>query len=541
MIKRIDKTKICNCEIPSNKEILQSHINHSFCQKCGSILIKSVNNNIYYTIKPIKNQKEIDLDPVSIIKSMKRKTEENFPYIYNSYNNCDFFNNDKNEEKLNIYLKNRKMLLFYLQKLIKNFDYSDLTFYQCLFYLDTYLRRDINEKMSKKTFLYNLVGYFLCAAKFYEKDILEPQLESFCNIFDDIYLSPDKNVHYEELCIKRMNYNIFNYSSYDWIEQFISNGIIFNNEINENNEIILINEHRHSLVKTLNKCSIKLLMHFTTKNYFFKYSSMYLALSIIKLTREKYIDKTMIKHKLFNRLLGLYGVDYSKFKLCYEELKSELNSENEINSKEEIKNNDESQKAQNIVKEPVRLSVDKIKKSFKSFINKKCNNISTESTECISSKHVTSLNNDISQNQNQNENSNINNINNNNRKQTKIKLTNINHISIDCKKNSKDSSKKIKRKYLINRNKLNPIITENNNFVSIINEERKNNNIDSFFDNKLENNKSRINIKYLSSNKILIIKNDESKDNKNNQLEQIKESIHVHKNKKYALKSNKNL
>ena len=92
MLKNTDKSKICNCEIPFNKEILQSHINHSFCEKCGSILIKSVSGNVYYTIKPIKKQKEIELDPITIIKSMKRKTEENFPYIYNSYNNSDFYN-----------------------------------------------------------------------------------------------------------------------------------------------------------------------------------------------------------------------------------------------------------------------------------------------------------------------------------------------------------------------------------------------------------------------------------------------------------------
>ena len=179
MLKNTDKSKICNCEIPFNKEILQSHINHSFCEKCGSILIKSVSGNIYYTIKPIKKQKEIELDPITIIKSMKRKTEENFPYIYNSYNYCDSLHNSINEEKLNIYLKNRKTLILNLQKLYKIFDFCDMTFFQCLFYLDTYLRNDIYENMSEKTLLYNLVGYFLCSVKLGEKDICEPRLESF--------------------------------------------------------------------------------------------------------------------------------------------------------------------------------------------------------------------------------------------------------------------------------------------------------------------------------------------------------------------------
>ena len=170
-----------------------------------------------------------------------------------------------------------------------------------------------------------------------------------------------------------------------------------------------------------------------------------------------------------------------------------------------------SQKSQNITKEPERLSVDKIKKSFQSFINKKNNNISTESTEYKSSKQVTTINNNITPNKNENENYNINNI----RKQNKNKLTNINHLSIGCKKSSKDCIQKNKRKYLIGKYKLNPIITENN-FATTLKENRNNNNIDSFFENELENNKSRINIKYLTSKKISRIKVDESRNNKNN-------------------------
>ena len=48
------QTKICNCQVSSNKTIFHSEIHHSFCEKCGSILIKSNNGNIYYTIKPKK-------------------------------------------------------------------------------------------------------------------------------------------------------------------------------------------------------------------------------------------------------------------------------------------------------------------------------------------------------------------------------------------------------------------------------------------------------------------------------------------------------
>ncbi len=66
--------------------------------------------------------------------------------------------------------------------MMKMLDYSDLIFYQCLFYMDSYLSHNMTEEMSEKTILYYLVGYFLCSAKLKETDIYEPSLDSFCCI-----------------------------------------------------------------------------------------------------------------------------------------------------------------------------------------------------------------------------------------------------------------------------------------------------------------------------------------------------------------------
>ena len=60
--------KYCNCSSSSNKLILKANINHSFCSKCGSVLIKTSNNNIYYTLKQKQKQKEAEFDPIEIIK-----------------------------------------------------------------------------------------------------------------------------------------------------------------------------------------------------------------------------------------------------------------------------------------------------------------------------------------------------------------------------------------------------------------------------------------------------------------------------------------
>ena len=130
------QSKFCNCQTSSNKEILKDTITHSFCDKCGSVLLKEENGNIYNTIKSKQNILPFDLDPITIIKYMKYKTEENYPFIYEDYNICKVDKNtlEKNLNSINIYSKYRKKILIKLQKLIKFFDYYDKVFYQSLFF-----------------------------------------------------------------------------------------------------------------------------------------------------------------------------------------------------------------------------------------------------------------------------------------------------------------------------------------------------------------------------------------------------------------------
>ena len=530
MQNQSNQTKICNCHVHTNKNIFQSNIDHSFCEKCGSILIKNDDGNIYYTIKSIKKQKQEELDPIIIIKTMKEKTEENYPYIYNIYNNSDKQNNFSYLEKLNIYLNKRKMLLSNLQKLIKTFDFCDETFYQCLFYLDTYLSKDIYEEMSKKKLLYNLIGYFLCSAKFGEKDIFEPQFEYFFHLFSNVYLSSDKIAKYEKLCLKRINYNIFSYSAYDWITQLISNGIIFNNEIDENNKIIHINGHRHSIVNAINRYTIDLLLHFTAKNFFFKYSPMYLAFSIIQLAREKYLDNNMIKPNLFHKLINLYGVDYSDFENCYEELKSEINLDNNENSKEN-KNNEENNISYKKSKDIKKFSVDKIHNH-----NRKNNIIPSEISK---NEEITIFHKDIKHNRNQ-----IDDYNNNlNGSRNKKELIKLNHISIDCGFNSKDCAPIVNLKNKNNKKETITVKSKKNNYFS---SKTKNINIkiDSHNEKneeKKENKRDKKKAKYSTSKKLTKIYFDENINNKNNQLEHNQKYICIDKPKKYILKSDKNL
>ena len=337
--------KYCICQISSDKEILKPNVNYSFCEKCGCVIIKNQDGTINFTLKPKQNKKPYDLSPIEFVKHMKKKTEEKYPFIYEEFNinKNDKHSKEKIMKSLNIYLKHRKMILLKLQKLMKTFDYCDISFYQTLFYLDTYLSHKMTEDMSEKTILYYLIGYFLCSVKIKETDIYEPSLDSFFDLSKGIYLSTSKIAYYEVQCLKTIHYNVFSYSAYDWIVQLISNGVVFNCEVNSNNEVILIKGHRHSLVNTINKHALKLLLNLVSKSVFFKYSPMHIAISLIQLTREKFIDKNMIKPKLFIYLINLYGIKQDEYKKCYEEIKDEINvmnMENETHQKEKDNKNE---------------------------------------------------------------------------------------------------------------------------------------------------------------------------------------------------------
>ena len=335
MLDDSKQNKTCNCQISINKEILKSNVNHSFCDKCGSVLIKNSSGKINYTVKPKQKIKPAEYDPIEIIKAMKNKTDKDYPYLNNEYYMDDInkYNKENFFKSIHLYLKQRKAIILVLQKMMKMFDFSDLIFYQCLFFIDFYLSKNITENMSEKEILYYVVGYFLCAAKLKESNIYEPNLDSFCCIKKKTYLTIEKITYYEVECLKTIKYNIFSYSAYDWLCELITVGFVFDCEINKNNSIILINGHRHSLINTISKYALKMLLNITVKDIFIKYSPMYIAFSLIQISREKYLDKNYINSKLFNKLINLYGVVFNDYRKCYKELKAEIEEKKQIEGK----------------------------------------------------------------------------------------------------------------------------------------------------------------------------------------------------------------
>jgi len=154
MMKNNNQNKYCNCQNFSNDNLINIEKNYFFCEKCGSILIKISNNNFYYTMKSKQKINRTEFNPIEIIRSMKKKTESDYPYLSNEYNMNEKEKNNKESflTSINLYLKYRKIIILTLQKMMKMFDFTDLIFYQCLFYIDNYLSHNMSEIYQKKQF-----------------------------------------------------------------------------------------------------------------------------------------------------------------------------------------------------------------------------------------------------------------------------------------------------------------------------------------------------------------------------------------------------
>ena len=520
------KNICCNNQFSNNKILLNPNINHSFCEKCGSILIKSETGNIYHTVKSKQKKREIEFSPIEVIKAMKKKTEEDYPFLNEDFNINNKEKTDKENiiNSINIYLKHRDFILSCLQKIMNTFDFSDLIFYHCLFFIDTYLSHTITEEMTEKIILYYLVGYFLIAAKSKENDYV-PNLVPFCHIKKSIYLNIVKIVYYETLCLKTIKYNIFSYSAYEWISELSFIGFVFDCEINKDSEVIIINGHRHLIVNTIYKYCMKLLLNLTIKKIFIKYSPMYISFSLIQISREKFLDINYINKDLYNTLLNLYGISFEDYKKCYEEIKNEIEQNDdtifEIYNKEnlkEINHNEENYDScknlkfnkksiiQTTIASSKMESTDQIMnlktKSIKSKFIENKNNTTTKEDNTLNLLDI------ISNNENNKENDRSSNNKENNINDNKNSLNNNENALKDKEKSINNGNT-----FLYEENNNNTIYLDNN----VLNNGKSNSNIKPIFQNLNINEKI---IKNNDNNEINI-NSYCNKEDDNNELKEI--------------------
>ena len=380
------KNNFCEHSKELNKHILSTKT-YFYCYKCNNIIL--IDGNKYYCVCKFleegkdKNEK-IEFDPVITLKNMIKRQEEqikeineklvlNFSYK-EEYNN-DNTNSEKNisESKINNndnegnkmkllkiinddlinsnnftpqkgkkkkkltkllfdddifekYSRIRNRLLIYIHNLCTKMEYNDSSFYFSLYLLDTYLSRIISDDISDRELFLVVLGFFLISSKYIEDDIFEPELQIFCNIEKSILLTINEIRESEVQCLTLLNHNMYIYSVYDWLTILLSNGIVFEEEINDKEEI----ENIYSYTQ-------KLLTNLTSKIYFCKFSSIQIAFSIIQLSREKYLKKDLkLSEKIFNLLLDLYEIGFSDYEDCYNLIKNDINNEvNEETDEEE--------------------------------------------------------------------------------------------------------------------------------------------------------------------------------------------------------------
>ena len=70
----------------SHKKIIQTNNNcYIYCSECGSISINH-DNKSFFTLKPKAMENEIEIDPVQVVKEMKKNQKKNFPFLENDFN-----------------------------------------------------------------------------------------------------------------------------------------------------------------------------------------------------------------------------------------------------------------------------------------------------------------------------------------------------------------------------------------------------------------------------------------------------------------------
>ena len=58
---------------------------YDYCTECGSISI-NYNDKFYYTLKPMIKQKVLEVDPIKVVRDMKKNEKKNYPYLDNAFN-----------------------------------------------------------------------------------------------------------------------------------------------------------------------------------------------------------------------------------------------------------------------------------------------------------------------------------------------------------------------------------------------------------------------------------------------------------------------
>ena len=408
--------KDCSHKILTKKLILIRRA-YFYCYKCGKLIIIK-NLKMYES----NTEGKLEYNPIKVINQMLSNQE----FISTHKKNNLFISN--------IYIKNRAIFIHYIKQFCFKLNYNKNIFYTCLNLLDNYLIHEIKKEITKREIALIALGFFLVAAKFNEDDIYEPKLNQFCKIDKNIVISKNEIINTEIKVLKMMDYNIINYSTYDWIKTLNKVGYVFNGKISK---------LKYEQIKDRQKL---LLRRIINSNILYKYNPFQIAISIIHISMDNIFYTDKISKELFDLFLTIFSKKFSDYESCYIDIKSfifndyhQQNKEDEKNTinvnernktkkivyllsarpnKNKLNNNNKNEKVLNVLRKKM-LNDEYIKKSniedyiskLKTINKKQCSQDFFSSLTSFNNKHLTidCTSNNIDNNTNMSQNKIINN------------------------------------------------------------------------------------------------------------------------------------
>ena len=223
---------------------------------------------------------------------------------------------------LELYLKFRKKLIRHTYNLCRGIN----TTYECYF-LSIILMDNVIKNINYKINDYQLdlinTICFIISKKFNERDFLKvecyDQYLTICHS-PQKYINPTDLINMEIECLKVVKYNLNIPTSLTILKYILICGIIFANEINENE------------IKNIYKKSIDILFFCVEQNeIYLKFNPIQVAFGVIYLIRKKYNLKNNIT-KYFDEL---FGIKFSYIKECTKMIEQLYYKETNNNNKKD--------------------------------------------------------------------------------------------------------------------------------------------------------------------------------------------------------------
>ena len=85
-----------------------------------------------------------------------------------------------------------------------------------------------------------MIAFYLIIAKINETNLQQPDLDQFPSLNTGDFLESKDIITFELYILNYMNYDIIDFSAYDWLNVFLSNGIVLEDEFNQCHLILLM-------------------------------------------------------------------------------------------------------------------------------------------------------------------------------------------------------------------------------------------------------------------------------------------------------------